>query len=111
MRRAQVTVLLTVAGFPVRVLAQELNATIIWLFVGAPLIAIMATVVAGLVAQSWKVLATGVGSIVFWIAWYWVAAQYAERDVLFWIPIVAIHVQAAASAGWLLWRLVRRTAQ
>ena len=93
-------------AFPVRVVAQELNATIIWLFVGAPVVALMTTVVVAIVARSWRILLVGIASLVFWIGWYWVAAQIARKDIYFWIPIVAIHVQAALAGGWLCWRLL-----
>jgi len=108
MSRPRSVILLLAVGVPATALAQELNATIVWLFVGAPLLAIVATIVASLVQRSWRVMLVGLGSIVFWITWYWVAAQYAQEDVLFWVPIVAIHVQVAAIAGWLGWRVFRR---
>jgi len=103
------TVLTVMAlSFPVRAMAQQLNATIIWLFVGAPVVALMTTVVVAVVARSWRTLLVGIVSLVFWISWYWVAAQFARKDIYFWIPIVAIHMQAVLMGGWLCWRLLRR---
>ena len=96
------------AGFSANVLAQELNATVIWLFVGAPVSAIMLTLFVGIMSRSWKVVMIGLGSVLFWMAWYWLAAQLAQADILFWIPIVAIHLQLPVLIAWLWWKFARR---
>jgi hypothetical protein len=100
--------LLFATAYSENVLAQELNATVIWLFVGAPVSAIVLTLFAGIVSRSWKVVMTGLGSVLFWIAWYWLAAQFAQADILFWIPVVAIHLQLPVLIAWILWKIASR---
>jgi len=100
--------LLFAAAYTGDVLAQELNATVIWLFVGAPVSAIVLTLFAGIVTRSWKVVMIGLGSVLFWMAWYWLAAQFAQADILFWIPIAAIHLQLPVLIAWLWWKINRR---
>jgi hypothetical protein len=100
--------LLVATGYSANALAQELNATVIRLFVGAPVSAIVLTLFAGIIARSWKLILIGTGSVLFWIAWNGVAAQFAQADVLFRIPIAAIHLQLPVLVMWIWWKIARR---
>jgi hypothetical protein len=108
MSRIRTALLLLALAIPSAVFAQHLTWQIVWLFAGAPVVAVLITIVASIVSRSWKVAMMGLGSVGVWIGWYWVAAQTAERDVLFWIPLVAIHIQLTAIFGWLIWKVIEK---
>jgi len=107
-RNSRKKALAMVLAVPTTVYAQALNATIVWVFVGAPLVAILTTVIAGILARRWMPALLGLGLLLFWMAWYWIAAQTATGDLWFWIPIAAVHAQILASVALAAHAVVKR---
>ena len=108
MSRSQVVVVLIGFGLSSAAFAHGISWQIVWLFVGAPLFAVVLTISASIVARSWKVAILGLGIVGFWVTWYSVVAKFSEIDILFWIPLVAVNIQVAALLAWLVWKLAKR---
>lgn len=88
--------------------AHGLSWKIFWLFAGAPVAAVILSVFLGVVARSLKLFLISFGLVLLWILWFWIAGQTTTLDIMFWIPMVGAHVQAAGLLVWLVYLFFKR---
>ena len=93
---------------PISAFAHGVTWTTAWVFVFSPIAALILSIVLGVLLRRWLPIILGFASVAFWIAWFWVATQTTTEDVLFWIPIAAVHAQIAILLGWTIWVAIRR---
>jgi len=88
--------------------AHGLSWQIFWLFAGAPIAAIVLSIILGIVLRSWKRFLISFGLVMLWILWFWIAGQTTTLDIMYWIPMVAVSVQVAILAAWLAYLAIKR---